>query len=197
MPRVAPEHLAAQRRRIVEAAAVLVATKGVPDTTMRDVIAASGMSAGAVYHYFPTKAGLLEAIGALVQDRYAQAVQSLLDRPVTPGPVELVHALAVAVTPTPGATDLSGVGISVWAQALHDDAAAASTREVLTTLRSRLTEVARRWQDDGHLAAGADPRDVGAVLYALMPGFVLQRRVLGDVDADAFRRGLEALLGYR
>lgn len=197
MPRVAPEHLAAQRRRIVEAAALLVATKGVPETTMRDVIAASGMSAGAVYHYFPTKAGLLEAIGTLVQERYSQAVRSILDGPVTPGPAELVHALAVAVTPAPGATDLSGVGISVWAQALHDDAAAASTREVLATLRSRLTEVARRWQDDGHLGADVDPRDVGAVLYALMPGFVLQRRVLGDVDADAFGRGLEALLGFR
>lgn len=197
MPRVAPEHLAAQRRRIVEAAAVLVARKGVPETTMRDVIAASGMSAGAVYHYFPTKAGLLEAIGALVQDRYSAAVQALLDRPETPGPVELVHGLADAVTPRPGEADLSGVGIAVWAQALHDDDAAASTRVVLSTLRERLTEAARRWQDDGHLAADADPGDVGAVLYALMPGFVLQRRVLGDVDADAFRRGLEALLGYR
>ena len=87
MPRVPPEHLAAQRRRVVEAAALLVATKGVPETTMRDVIAASGMSAGAVYHYFPTKAGLLEAIGALVQDRYSAAVQALLDRPEPPGPV--------------------------------------------------------------------------------------------------------------
>lgn len=197
MPRVTPEHLAAQRRRIVEAAAVLVATKGVPETTMRDVIAASGMSAGAVYHYFPTKAGLLEEIGTLVQDRYAEAVHALLDGPVTPGPADLIRGLAAAVTPAPGDADLSGVGIAVWAQALHDDAAAASTRTVLSTLRERLTDAARRWQDSGHLAPDADPRDVGAVLYALMPGFVLQRRVLGDVDAEAFGRGLEALLGYR
>lgn len=197
MPRVAPEHLATQRQRIVEAAAQVVAAKGVPGTTMREVITASGLSAGAVYHYFPAKAGLIAAIGAHVQGRYADAVGDLLERSVTPGPAELLHGLAAAVTPRPGEVDLSGVGIAVWAQALHDDDAADSTRGVLSSLRARLTETARRWQAEGHLDADADPRDVGAVLYGLMPGFVLQRQILGDVDAGTFRRGLEALLSYR
>lgn len=197
MPRVSDAHLARRRRQIVDAAAQLVAAKGMHATSMRDVIAASGMSAGAVYHYYPAKSSLMEAIGDMIEERYSAAARELAARPDTPDPVELIHALTTSMIPADGAADLSGVGVAVWAEAMHDDVVAASTRRVFTTLRGGLATIARRWRDDGRLPPDADPEEIAAVLYGLMPGYVVQRLIIGDVDPDSYARGVAALIGYR
>ena len=55
MPKVSASHLAARREQIIEAAKALFAERGFSRTTMADVVAASGLSTGAVYHYFSNK----------------------------------------------------------------------------------------------------------------------------------------------
>ena len=50
-------------------------------------------------------------------------------------------------------------------------------------------------RDAGRLPADADPQAMGATLVCLLPGFVLQRLLLGDVDAGTLRAGIHALLG--
>jgi AcrR family transcriptional regulator len=62
MARTTPEHRAAQRTRIVEAARELFASRGFAATTMADIVAASGLSMGGVYRYFATKAELVLAV---------------------------------------------------------------------------------------------------------------------------------------
>lgn len=197
MPKVSEAHLVRRRQQIVAGAAALVARKGVQATSMRDVIAASGMSAGAVYHYFPAKSALIEAIGAMLEERYSTLAHELAARPDPPDPVELIHTLATAVTPPDDGPDLSAVGVAVWAEAIHDRGVATSARRVLAALREALAEVARRWQAEGRLPPDADPDDVAAVLYGLMPGYVVQRLVVGDVDPGRYARGVAALVGYR
>lgn len=197
VPKVSDAHLARRRRQIVDAAAALVAQKGIQATSMRDVIAASGMSAGAVYHYFPAKAALIEAIGTMLEERYAALGHELAGRPEAPDPATLIRILATAVEPGAGAPDLSAVGVAVWAEAVHDVTVATSVRHVLTALRTALAEVARRWCADGRLPPDADPDDVAAVLYGLMPGYVIQRLIVRDVDPERYGRGLAALIGYR
>jgi AcrR family transcriptional regulator len=164
---------------------------------MRDVIAASGMSAGAVYHYYPAKSSLMEAIGDMIEERYSVATRAMAARPDTPDPAELIRTLTASMIPADGAPDLTAVGVAVWAEAIHDDVIAASTRRVFTALRAGLATIARRWRDDGRLPSDTDPDEVAAVLYGMMPGYVVQRLILGDVDPDSYARGLEALIGYR
>lgn len=62
MPKVTPEHSDARRAQILDAATECFAREGFADTTMADLFAASGLSAGAVYHYFPSKRALLDAV---------------------------------------------------------------------------------------------------------------------------------------
>ncbi len=47
---------------IQEAAVLLFVRKGIDGTTMQDIAAEAGISAGAIYRYFPSKAHLLQAI---------------------------------------------------------------------------------------------------------------------------------------
>lgn len=197
MPKVSEEHLQARRRQITAAAARLVAERGVHSTSMRDVIAASGMSAGAVYHYFPSKADLLESIGDLALARYRDGVAELLATHPDPDPATLVSQIATLTTrPAPDGSMLSGVGLAMWSEALHDPQIAASTATIIRGLRGQLTTLAERWLAAGHLPAGTAPAAVASVLYALMPGYLLQHHVTKDVDPATFSSGLAALLGW-
>jgi hypothetical protein len=52
-------------------------------------------------------------------------------------------------------------------------------------------------RDAGRLPADADPEAVGATLVCVMPGFVLQRMLAGNVDASTLTAGFHALVAAR
>src|SRR6185312_903633 len=60
-PRLTPKG-ARTRARIVEAAAALVHAHGVAGTTLEDVKVAAEVSGSQMYHYFPDKAELVQAV---------------------------------------------------------------------------------------------------------------------------------------
>src|SRR5215475_2660858 len=62
MPKVSPEYLAARRAQIIDTARELFSQKGLSDTSMSDLVAASGMSTGAIYRYFASKEELVAAV---------------------------------------------------------------------------------------------------------------------------------------
>lgn len=53
---------AAKRDSILDAVEQLIASKGYENLTILDLVAAVGMSKGAFYHYYPSKADVLEAL---------------------------------------------------------------------------------------------------------------------------------------
>lgn len=61
MPKLSEDDMAARRHEIIAAAGRCFARKGIQATTMREIFAEAGMSAGAVYNYFRTKDELIEA----------------------------------------------------------------------------------------------------------------------------------------
>lgn len=60
MPRISHEKIEDRRNQIREAAARCFSRKGIQATTMREIFAEAGMSAGAVYNYYRTKDELIE-----------------------------------------------------------------------------------------------------------------------------------------
>src|SRR4051812_18010167 len=62
MPKMSEAHLTARRDQILVAAMERFADGGFHATGMAEVIAASGLSAGAVYRYFASKEELIRAI---------------------------------------------------------------------------------------------------------------------------------------
>jgi AcrR family transcriptional regulator len=60
---VSEQHLAARRQQILDAAVALFSERGFARTSMSDVVRESGLSMGAVYRYFPSKADLVIAVG--------------------------------------------------------------------------------------------------------------------------------------
>ena len=62
-PRGAPPgEGSATRSRILQIALTLMAQRGVDGTSMRDLASAAGLNVASLYHYFPSKRDLLEAV---------------------------------------------------------------------------------------------------------------------------------------
>lgn len=86
MARVSQEHLDARRRQILDGAARCFARNGFHGTSMQDVFKEVGLSAGAVYRYFPGKEDIIAAITketfAVIRGAFEEA--SRMTPPPTP-----------------------------------------------------------------------------------------------------------------
>jgi AcrR family transcriptional regulator len=195
VPKVSDEHLATRRRQIVAAGRRCLARAGFHQTTMQDVFRESGLSAGAVYRYFPSKAQLVAAIADDVLEEVTSRAGAVVARDPLPGVVELVREITtVATRALDGESPPARLAIQVWGEAMvdeemHDLAARAyrRIREVFVAYAIRATEL-------GRLPSGTDPEAVAKVLFGLVPGYILQRVLLGDVDPASYAEGVEALL---
>jgi TetR/AcrR family transcriptional regulator, transcriptional repressor of aconitase len=193
MPRVSAEYLEQRREQILGAAQRCFARKGFYETSMQDVFRESGLSAGAVYRYFKSKDELIQAISAGVLGQMAAALDAALAEDPVPGPGQLVGRLAAAVQELSGQDGPARVALPAWAAALHDPGVAVIARDMLGSLRARWVQAAQRMREDGRLPPSTDVQAVGAALFALLPGFLLQHLLLQDIDAATFSRGVSEL----
>lgn len=76
---VKPEEYAARRREILDAALELMDRKGYERMTIEDVLAKTGMSKGALYHYFRSKYALLEGVVEALGETAMRELQAVVD----------------------------------------------------------------------------------------------------------------------
>jgi AcrR family transcriptional regulator len=193
VPKVTDAHLAARRQQILDAARTCFQRNGFHATSMQQVIAEAGLSVGAVYRYFPSKNDLIAAIA----EQVVSEMGALLAGSAQPG-VPLVDVLTRAVDKFHGYLDPDGpvrMAVQLWAEAMRDPRLAEVVGGVYRRLRSRFVEVARTAQRSGELSTAADAEAIGAALFALFPGYGLQRLLTGSPDPEEFKAALRALLG--
>jgi AcrR family transcriptional regulator len=194
MPRVSDDHLAARREQILDAARACFLRNGFHATSMQDVIREAGLSVGAVYRYFPSKAELVTAVAQRVVDQLAGSVAELATaEPPLPLP-EVMRRLVDVAEPQLGPDGGLRLAVQVWAEAMRDPILAGFVAHAYGRLRDSFVTIARRAQAAGELPPGVDPRAAGVALFAVMPGYGLQRMLTGEPDAATFKAGLDAFL---
>jgi AcrR family transcriptional regulator len=193
MPRVSDDHLERRRQQILDAARLCFIRKGFHLTSMQDVFAESGLSAGAVYRYFKSKNEIIHAIAIETQGGAVQLLDSLIEQDPLPPLDEIVERFATFVQSTLDGDGALRVVPQVWAEALHDPAYLKIVAELFTALRSCWARLAARMRDAGMLAQDADLEAVGSTLMCLLPGFILQRLLIGEIDGRTLRAGIHAL----
>lgn len=194
MPRVTAEHRAARREQILQAALRCVAREGFHKATMADVIGESGLSAGAVYGYFRSKDDIVKAIAERSIGHVAVVFDELLADDAVPHPADVLEAALTRLLGVSEDVDITVIAVQAWAEAARGgeicDIVAPRIREV----REHWVEVARRFQAGGHIDPGADPAQIGRALLGLMPGFIVQRLILGDVSTQGYASAVRALI---
>ena len=195
MPKVTDAHRAARRRQILDAAGRCFVRNGFHATSMQDVLQEAGLSAGAVYRYFPSKSAIVTAIAEETVGDVIQVIDEVTGAEPVPPVEETMARVLDAVDAHTGPQGNARIAMQVWAEALREPALADLVQVTYRRIRSKFVELAREAQAAGRIHADADPEHVGTVLFGMVPGYVLQRLLVGGVDPAVYRAGLRALLG--
>lgn len=195
MPRVSDQHRAARRQQIVDAARRCFLREGFHRTSMQDVIAEAGLSVGAVYRYFPSKHDLINAIAEEAIGG-AGAVLAELTRLDPPLPlIDALDRMLAYVETQIGDQGVLRIAIQVWGEAQRDPTLAGYVHDKYATFRGQFEVLVRHAQRSGQFPTDADPAATAAALFALVPGWFLQRILTGTPDRATYLTGVRALLG--
>lgn len=187
MPRVSQEHLEARRRQILDAARRRFTANGFHATSMQDVLAESGLSAGAVYRYFAGKEDIIAAIAEQAIAAIRAAFESDADE-LSIG--QILDRTLAAADERAEVDDLGRLALQVWAEAARSETLRLRLSEAVRETREILRDrIERQYGPDVDVDADA----IAAVVVALLPGYLHTKVIVGDIDPQRYRRGLDGL----
>ena len=195
MPRVDDRYLASRRRQIMDAAVACFARDGFHRATMADIVAETGLSAGAIYRYFPAKEDIVAAIAA---EHHAREAAVLADARAAADPGDVLRDLArvsLGRLADPAEQRWRRVTIQLWGEALRDDRVMRIVRGGLDEPIEIIAALLRRGQADGSVPAGIDPESAARVCAAIFQGLVLQQAWDPGLDIDGYIDAVIALIG--
>jgi AcrR family transcriptional regulator len=194
MPRVPKEHGDARRRQIIDAAYQCFARKGFHQTTMRDIYQETGLSAGAIYHYFDSKEAIIQASldidfdrsrdlfdAAVASDNPLLALRELLDF--------FFQGLKQAAALGAGRVNVQG-----WGEALVNPKLMETFQRVWGYYYAAVAQVVRKAQAAGQISRDLDPAAYSQVLVSLYYGLELQKALNPDLDVDKYAAVVHTLL---
>lgn len=181
MSRVTEAHLEARRNQILDAAWQCFAERGYHDTTMQDIATAAGLSAGAIYRYFPGKVELLKAMS----DRSMEHDQVLVDgaRNAAGEPLAALELLSVAMRAymaDPGFETAARVTLELRPEYLRNPALKEAAGKNLRATVEAFTKLIGEAEDQGYLKPGVDPRALAVLSMSLNEG-LRQLRLIDPV----------------
>jgi AcrR family transcriptional regulator len=177
----------AKRGEILDVAQRLVTTKGFQQMTIEDILAELKISKGAFYHYFDSKAGLLEALIERMVDEASLILEPILEDPALSALQKIQRWFDTSAQWKTTRKELLLSLLQVW---YHDDNAIVRQKlraDSLAWIGPRLTSVIRQGMREETFTTSF-PDHVGQVVFSLLYdlGDSLAARVLsGRVDAQA------------
>ena len=141
MPRLTDATKAARRAQIIEAAISCFLEKGYTNTSMSDIIKASGLSSGSIYSHFSGKEDIL--IGA-VNERLSYLKELYSALPEGAGPQDLLEAI---YTNQLVSENFSAM-LRIRLESLHAPEIAKATADVIPLLQGIITKTLTPWAVD-------------------------------------------------
>lgn len=211
MPKVTAAYFDARRQEILTAARALFADKGFVRTSMSDIAAAAGLSAGAVYRYFPSRShlvlamcgeeggGAAEATGGTEATEATEATGATEaaggdGEPALGGTAaESVETLRRQVDPRAQGLQQARLVTQIWGSAVTDDSLATVATRRHAALRDQLAGLIEQGGADG--GGRPAPRDEAEFALAALIGYAALVATDAPVDHDGFARALSRVLG--
>ena len=158
-----------KRRWILSAAAGVFARYGYRGTNLQRVAVAAEMGKSSLYHYFPTRDALFDA---LMQDLLRKELEVFEELAGAAGrPSQRLEALIDAVTEIIGEWVKAG---PLLIDCLQDERGRRALRLTLRKIRDALSKLVAQGQAAGELRGG-DPRALATVVIGCLDGVLLQR----------------------
>lgn len=186
-----------RRREIMDAAIACFRRRGFHQATMQEICAEAGISAGALYRYFGSKA---EIIAAIAEEHRGESDVAFLRLAETKG---LVEALAEAGRRffEKFAEGDGALVADIIAEAIRDPMLAAPLRATDRRSVELFAKGIAAAQARGEIDATLDAENTASTLFAVIEGIAVRRAFLRDTDPDAavaqFRTLAERFLSPR
>jgi AcrR family transcriptional regulator len=190
------ERKAETRQRLLDAAAVLFAERGIEAVSIDAIAEAADRTSGAVYAHFGNKDGLLQALVASLVNETAAVMDAELSMAVE-GDDQLAALWQTFANPPPGpSTGWMLLEHELWLYASRHDEARAHLSARYAEARRMVVASVNGWQADSKADPPGSANQVAPLLVALLIGLEMQHRLDPDaVPDDAAVIGLRALTG--
>ncbi|MDP9189406.1 MAG: TetR family transcriptional regulator C-terminal domain-containing protein [Actinomycetota bacterium] len=175
-PRPQMDHI--RRPQILDAAAEVIAERGIAATRIADVAERAGTSAPAVLYWFDKKEELLTEALAHEEERFrGQLVERIEGTAAS-------QRLAILIDASCGGSEWR-LWLELWTRALHDPEAGRTRRQLDRLWRDQIATTVEAGQREGEFAS-ADACEVAAQLAAFLDGLAVQV-ALGDAEMPVER----------
>lgn len=182
MPRVSQQYRDSRRAEILGAAKRCFVRDGFHATSMQDVFAESGLSAGAVYRYFPSKDAMILAIaGQNIEDVLALIRELAVGSAHDPLGETLARILDV-IRDKMQKDAIGPIALLVWAEAIRNPAIAGPFRALLNQIQNDIATVVASRQDEQALPSNVPADGAAALFLAVVAGFIVHAQLLGGAS---------------
>jgi AcrR family transcriptional regulator len=194
MPKVSEQHRLDRRDEIVEAALRAFRRKGFQGSSMADIIAESGLSAGAIYGYFASKSEIVMAVATKVVGARVVDIDNLTRMDPMPEPSKVVRMLLDGLLASIGQP---AVLVQVWGEAATDRDLLELCVNIFASLRDALAAYLTKWHEVEHGLSEKDARHLAIeqapLFLSAVQGFVVQDSLFTKFDREQY---LSTALSY-
>ncbi len=191
-----PRRTQAERRaeaqgRLLQAAAELIAERGLTAVTLAQVGERAGYSRGIANHHFGTKSALILELISQVEREFAAATAPV--RSLEASVDELVRSSSIFIGLLEDLPAIHRAFLVLWASAVADDELRPRMAASDSAFRQAVTAIVERGQARGEIDDGLDAETFAVLLLGQLRGLALQRLIAGDdISLTHARRGVEA-----
>ena len=194
MTKVTQAHIDARTNVIREAAEKVFADKGFAGATMQDIAREAGLSAGAIYRYFPSKEALIEALSADQAAQMAAVVESIRSKGDT---AAVLHSLADTffrpLEDPDGFLDQC-IEFELTSEARRNPQIRAARNRSYASMVQAFTAVIRRGQAEGVINKSIDPDSTARLMIAAFEGLTMQLAAGEPVNVRKYTKVLKAMM---
>jgi AcrR family transcriptional regulator len=186
MPRITAARKEERRSQILSAAVRCFARLGFQGATLHDIRLEAGMSIGAVYSYFPSKAAIIAALAETGRRRTAELIGA-----VEPGapPAERLRKLLARLERAEDAL-VYQTDLRAWAEAINEPA----LREMVLTSQADVVAELAQMVRPLATARGLAPEALAELVAAVIAGSEVRKAIQPDADLSAMMAALLTLL---
>ena len=167
--------LAERRRRILETAVQVYAQQGFHQTGMRQLCAALGMSAGALYRYFPGKESIIAGLVEMDREMIQHNLRSL------PPDVSFIGTMQHMLEVTMGELQTNEGLLAIWSEisseATRNPAVAALLSNHYQFIENLISSLVQAALKRGELRDGVDPLATARFIMASHDGMMTRRAI--------------------
>lgn len=183
------------RARLLEAAAALLAERGVDGLSVDAVATEAGRTSGAVYAHFGSKQGMLLALLDEWRHSLLAVVAAEFER--TAQLTDRLRAVArdVVVNPNEDTRRLMALERELWRMAGRDRQVARAMRVRAADAQERMARGFAAWKQAGLLDEAADPATIAVAFRAMVVGLEMAQRIDPVLDVDQAAAALGLVVG--